>query len=65
MFDSNTILVEEIIKSVKEMKLYKQNSQNIENVLVINDYEKAKFLAFDNLGYKMNSEDGYNMIMSY
>lgn len=60
MFDSNTILVEEIIKSVKEMKLYKKNSQNVENVLVINDFEKAKFLAYDNLGYKMNSEDGYS-----
>ena len=55
-------MVEEIIKSVKEMKLYKKNSTNIENVLVINDYEKAKFLAYDNLEYKMNSEDGYSWV---
>lgn len=60
MFGSNTNLVEEIIKSVKEMKLYRQNSINVENVLSINDYEKAKFLAYDNLEYKMNSEEGYS-----
>lgn len=62
MFGSNTSLVEEIIKSVKTMNLYKQNSTNIENVLVINDYEKAKFLAYDNLEYEMNSENGYNWV---
>lgn len=62
MFGSNTVLVEEIIESVKGMKLYKPTNKNVENVLVINDYENAKFLAYDNLEYKMNSEDGYSWV---
>jgi len=61
MFGGNTTLVEEIIKSVEKMDLYKHNSIEIKNILIINDYEKAKFLAYDKQ-YKMNSENGYSWV---
>lgn len=62
MIEKNIKLVEEVIKKVSDMKLFsKKFTSNVE-VIEINDYEKAEYLAYENLNYEIENETGYSWV---
>ncbi|WP_058487111.1 YlbF family regulator [Defluviitalea phaphyphila] len=58
-YGENSLLVEEVIKEVGNMKLFKKSDKLLTDVMIINDFEKAQYLAFEYDDYEMNNEKGY------
>ncbi|MCB2357417.1 hypothetical protein [Clostridium estertheticum] len=62
MIEKNMKLVEEVIKTVIDMKLFSKKSLSNVDAIEINDYEKAEYLAYENLDYQIENENGYSWI---
>ncbi|WP_160323676.1 hypothetical protein, partial [Defluviitalea phaphyphila] len=58
-YGENSLLVEEVIKEVGNIKLFKKSDKLLTDVIIINDFEKAQYLAFECDDYEMNNEKGY------
>jgi len=58
-YGENSLLVEEVIKEVGNMKLFKKSDKLLTDVIIINDFEKAQYLAFEYEEYEMNNEKEY------
>jgi hypothetical protein len=62
MLKNNMELIEEVVDSINNMKLYSKKCFELEDIIEINDFEEAQFYAFENLEYEIESEQGYSWI---
>ena len=62
MISENIKLVENMILDIQKITFFSKKIINVKDIIEINDYKKAKFLAFENLEYEIRFEKGYSWI---